>query len=145
MQPPDQVIQSPGLEARCLRFVGWVTPPRRKTRFQVLVRLSWAGLVTRRVSSKGFRAISSSFPKLTWRNPPYQIKTIIYIPFISSTLDGNGNARFALGPLPRGDHSIRAAYAGDPAFAASMTASALTVAAASTFTTVTPAPDSVYG
>src|SRR5262249_15339303 len=28
---------------RCLRFAGWVTPPRRKTRFQPLVRRYWTG------------------------------------------------------------------------------------------------------
>src|SRR5437588_2355902 len=54
--------QSPGLEAGCLRFVGWVAPPPRKTRFQVLVRLSWAGLVTRRVSTKGFEAFLHLIP-----------------------------------------------------------------------------------
>src|SRR5262249_54067247 len=64
--------QWPGFEARCLRFVGWLTPARRKTRFQVLVRLSWAGLLTRRASKKGFRSasyITSPFPKLAWRDP----------------------------------------------------------------------------
>ena len=45
---------SHGLEAGCLRFAGWITPPPRKTRFPVLARLSGAGLVTRRVSMKGF-------------------------------------------------------------------------------------------
>src|SRR3990167_604344 len=54
--------QSPGLEAGCLRFAGWVAPPLRKTRFQVLVALSWAGLVTRRVSSKGFEVFPTSQP-----------------------------------------------------------------------------------
>src|SRR5207244_3372059 len=32
--------QEHGFEARCLRFVGRVTPPPRQTRFQVLVRRS---------------------------------------------------------------------------------------------------------
>src|SRR3990167_7271609 len=54
--------QSPGLEAGCLRFAGWVAPPLRKTRFQVVVALSWAGLVTRRVSSKGFEVFPTSQP-----------------------------------------------------------------------------------
>src|SRR5262249_13714480 len=64
--------QWPGFKARCLRFAGWLTPARRKTRFQVLVRLSWAGLLTRRASKKGFRSasyITSPFPKLAWRDP----------------------------------------------------------------------------
>ena len=37
----------------------------------MLVKLSWAGLVTRKVSTKGFELypyISSSLPKLAWRN-----------------------------------------------------------------------------
>jgi hypothetical protein len=54
--------RSHGLEASCLRFAGWVTPPPRKTRFQVRVRLSWAGLVTRRVSTKGFELLLTSQP-----------------------------------------------------------------------------------
>ena len=41
---------SHGVEARCLRFVQWITPLPRKTRFQVLVRLSWVG-----VPPTGFR------------------------------------------------------------------------------------------
>ncbi len=41
---------SHGVEARGLRFVQWITPLPRKTRFQVLVRLSWAG-----VPPAGFR------------------------------------------------------------------------------------------
>ncbi len=71
LRPESFEAQSPGLKAGCLRFAGWVAPPPRKTRFQVLVKLSWAGLLTRRVSSKGFRVISSSSPKLSWRNPLY--------------------------------------------------------------------------
>jgi hypothetical protein len=39
--------------------------------FQVLVSLSWGGLVARRDSSKGFSAISSFSPRLTWRNPRF--------------------------------------------------------------------------
>jgi hypothetical protein len=46
-----------------LRRVSCLTPVRT-THFQVRVRLSWAGLVTRRVSPKGFRQPSSSFPEL---------------------------------------------------------------------------------
>jgi hypothetical protein len=49
-------------------FAGWVTPPRRPTRFWVLAKLFQAGLVTRRVPTKGFRVASyipSSFPKLS--------------------------------------------------------------------------------
>ena len=43
-----------------------------KARFQVLVALSWAGLVTRRVSTKGFEVFLTSqppFPSFAWRNP----------------------------------------------------------------------------
>src|SRR5215472_16881651 len=35
--------QSHGVRTRCLRFAGWVTPPRRKSRFQPLVRRYWTG------------------------------------------------------------------------------------------------------
>jgi hypothetical protein len=53
-----------------LRRVGRPTAVR-KTRFQVLVRLSWAGLVTRKVSLKGFRLSSSSFPELYLARSPF--------------------------------------------------------------------------
>jgi hypothetical protein len=42
-------------------------PPPRKTRFRLLVRLYRAGLVTRRVPTKGFERVLSSFPELSWR------------------------------------------------------------------------------
>ena len=53
-----------GFQARGLRFAGWVTPPRRKTRFRVRVRLSRTGFLTRRVPMKGFRC-TSYIPPLT--------------------------------------------------------------------------------
>jgi hypothetical protein len=59
--------QSHGLGTRCLRFARWVARTRRQTRFRLLAKLSRAGLVTRRVPTKGFldaSYISSSFPKL---------------------------------------------------------------------------------
>ena len=59
--------RSHGFQTRCLRFAGWVTPPQRKTRFRVRVRLSRTGLGTRRVPMKGFGNdvyISFPFPKL---------------------------------------------------------------------------------
>ena len=60
--------QSHGFDTCCLRFAGWVTPPRRKTRFRLLARLYRAGLSTRRVPPKGFRDccynISFPFPEL---------------------------------------------------------------------------------
>src|SRR5205823_4747123 len=53
---------------RCLRFAARVTPAPRKTRFRPLARLCRAGLVTRKVPSKGFRATHASpSPKLSWR------------------------------------------------------------------------------
>ena len=59
-----------------LRRVSCLTTVR-KTRFQVLVGLSWAGVTTRRVSLKGFRVvsyISSSLPELNpWRNPQFPL------------------------------------------------------------------------
>jgi hypothetical protein len=45
--------QSHGFQARCLRFVTPVTRTPRKTRFQVLAKLSWVGSF-HRVSMKGF-------------------------------------------------------------------------------------------
>ena len=62
--------QSHGPYIRCLRFAGWITPPPRKTRFWLLAKLCQAGLVTRRVPTKGFRMshnMTSSFPRLSWR------------------------------------------------------------------------------
>mgnify|MGYP001544756696 CR=1 FL=1 len=38
-----------GFRTRCLRFAGFVTSPRRKTRFQLLVRLYWTGFPPARV------------------------------------------------------------------------------------------------
>ena len=61
--------QSPGFSARCLRFAPAVARQGRKTRFRLLVRLCRAGSI-RRVPTRGFRVfyISSSSPKLAWRN-----------------------------------------------------------------------------
>src|SRR3954454_7654062 len=59
--------QSHGIDTRCLRFARWVARTGRKTRFWLLAKLYQTGLVTRRVSTKGFQVascISSSFPKL---------------------------------------------------------------------------------
>ena len=50
--------QSHGFGTGCLRFAGRVTPPPRKTRFRLLARLYRTGLATRRVPSKGFKAVS---------------------------------------------------------------------------------------
>jgi hypothetical protein len=58
-------IAWPSSSLSTLRRMGH--PTQRKTRFEVLVRLSWTGLLTRKVPSKGFRVlsyISSPFPKL---------------------------------------------------------------------------------
>lgn len=52
--------QSHDLRSRCLRFAGRVASPPRKTRFWLLARLCQAGLVTRRVSTRGFRIRDSS-------------------------------------------------------------------------------------
>jgi len=47
-------------------------PPPRQTRFRLLARLCRAGLVTRRVATKGFRVrVSSSFLELAWRYDPF--------------------------------------------------------------------------
>jgi len=47
--------QSHGLGTGCLRFVRWVTPPGRKTRFRLLAKLYRVGLATHRIPTKGFR------------------------------------------------------------------------------------------
>ena len=52
--------QSHGFGTGCLRFAGRVTPTPRKTRFRLLARLFRAGLVTRRVPSKGFKVYPTS-------------------------------------------------------------------------------------
>ena len=55
--------QSHGVGTGCLRFARWVTHARRKTRFWLLAKLYQAGLLTRRVSPKGFYdVLSTSFP-----------------------------------------------------------------------------------
>jgi hypothetical protein len=56
-----------GLGTHCLRFVRWVAHTGRQTRFRLRAKLCRAGLVTRRVLTKGFRSnryIPSPFPKL---------------------------------------------------------------------------------
>ena len=54
--------QSPGFGTGCLRFAGRVAPTPRKTRFRLLARLFRAGLVTRRVPSKGLELYPTSQP-----------------------------------------------------------------------------------
>jgi hypothetical protein len=51
----DFGAQSHGPLTGCLRFAARVAPAPRKTRFRPLAKLYRAGLVTRRVPSKGFR------------------------------------------------------------------------------------------
>jgi hypothetical protein len=65
--------QSPGFGARCLRFAPAVARQGRKTRFRLLVRLCRAGSL-RRVPMRSFKDasyISSSSPKLAWRNAAF--------------------------------------------------------------------------
>jgi hypothetical protein len=50
---------------RCLRFAARVSPGPRKTRFRLLAGLYRAGLVTRRVPTKGFRGV------ITTSHPPF--------------------------------------------------------------------------
>jgi len=49
-----------GFGTGCPRFAGRVTPTPRKTRFRLLAKLFRAGLVTRRVPSKGFKVYPTS-------------------------------------------------------------------------------------
>jgi len=58
----DFGAQSHGPFTRCLRFAARVTPAPRKTRFRLLAKLCRAGLVTRRVPTKGFRLRLPPFP-----------------------------------------------------------------------------------
>ena len=73
-EPYISRLNSRALPTRCLRFVPRITPGSRKTRFRLLARLYRVGLVTHRVPVKGFRSascVSSSLPKLSWRNVPF--------------------------------------------------------------------------
>jgi len=54
--------QSHGFGTCCLRFVRWVSPPGRKTRFWVLAKLSQAGLITRRIPTRGFNGFLHHLP-----------------------------------------------------------------------------------
>ena len=69
----DFGAQSHGPLTRCLRFAVPVTRTPRKTRFRLLAKLCRAGLVTRRVPSKGFRVTLlppfPSFPGALTRRP----------------------------------------------------------------------------
>jgi len=53
---------SHGFGTGCLRFVRWVSPPGRKTRFWVLAKLSQAGLSTRRIPTRGFNGFLHHLP-----------------------------------------------------------------------------------
>jgi hypothetical protein len=64
----DFGAQSHGVWSRCLRFAGEVTRPPRKTRFRLLARLCRTGLVTRRVSMKGFTLEAIPLSRTSWRN-----------------------------------------------------------------------------
>ncbi len=67
-----------GLNCSAYAFAVYASQPRlpvdaqpRKTRFQLLARLDWAGLLTRRDTPKGFCLLSCGlppFPGLAWRN-----------------------------------------------------------------------------
>jgi hypothetical protein len=59
--------QSHGPLTRCLRFAAPVARTPRKTRFRPLAKLCRAGLVTRRVPTKGFRLWLPPFPSFSWR------------------------------------------------------------------------------
>lgn len=70
MAPAQSTTRAPTTDFRgsitqlgtgCLRFAGWVTPPPRKTRFRSLARRYRAGLITRRVPTKGFRLFECIF------------------------------------------------------------------------------------
>ena len=71
--PLDAVISELNAKASALAVYAssaGLLRARRKTRFWLLAKLYQAGLVTRRVPTKGFQDasyISSSFPKLSWR------------------------------------------------------------------------------
>jgi hypothetical protein len=76
----DFGAQSHGPLTRCLRFAGRVTPAPRKTRFRPLAKLCRTGLVTRRVSSKGFRYTLPPFPGFAWRTSVSSIKQTMRCP-----------------------------------------------------------------
>jgi hypothetical protein len=69
----DFGARSHGLGTGCLRFAPPVARTGRKTRFPLLAKLYGAGLITRRVPTKGFGDVSyiaSSFPRLCLAQPP---------------------------------------------------------------------------
>ena len=81
---PREVISGLNHTASALAvYASPVGRPRgRKTRFWLLARLYQAGLVTRRIPTKGFRVRgSSSFPRLSWRkdNPFYTKRFAFYV------------------------------------------------------------------
>ena len=64
--------RSHGLGTGCLRFAVRIAPPHARLASGCLAKPGRAGLVTRRVATKGFRVRASSpFPKLSWRYDPF--------------------------------------------------------------------------
>ena len=59
---PNIEAVSHGFCNRCLRFAVWVAPEPRKTRFWLMTSLCQAGLVTRRITLKGFSSAHPPFP-----------------------------------------------------------------------------------
>src|SRR6266852_354749 len=62
---------SRGLHGPCVRFAAWIAPRPRNTRCRLVASLGRAGLVTRRVPPKGFRAMCyiplPPSPGFAWR------------------------------------------------------------------------------
>src|SRR5579872_434850 len=76
-----------GLGTCCLRFALWVAHTGRKTRCWLRARLYQAGLVTRRVPSKGFQEVfvtsSPPFPSLSWRRLRPRLRVHVQNPIAS--------------------------------------------------------------
>jgi hypothetical protein len=66
--------QSHGLPTRCLRFVGWLTPPPRKTRFRMAGQPFPGGSEYPLGPTERFQVIPSSFPRLRLAHPNVNIE-----------------------------------------------------------------------
>jgi cytochrome bd-type quinol oxidase subunit 2 len=111
--PRDSIIS--GLNGRALALAVYASfagllAAERKTSFWVLAKLSQAGLVTRRVPTKGFQGVlvtsSSPFPKLAWRRlrplfPPMLRPYPLLVGLLTVAMLAMHGAQYLLLKVPR--------------------------------------------
>src|SRR6266851_3547775 len=81
---------SRGLHGPCVRFAAWIAPRPRNTRCRLVASLGRAGLVTRRVPPKGFRAMCyiplPPSPGFAWRKLTKDLGSSVVVATIQSLM-----------------------------------------------------------